>query len=92
MTSADVVKVAVQAAHVDGVKKGVSKVAGVSVFGILLVFVAAVGAIAFLNHKSSTDKQNAVYHAEFKAFSHGVDVAREEFTKANVQASKAMIV
>lgn len=92
MTSTDVAKVAVQAAHVDGMKKGVSKVTGVSVFGVSVVVLAAVGAIAFFNYKAGIDREDAVYDAENKAFSHGVDVTNAEIARVQAQKSRVVVI
>ena len=92
MTSVDVARAAVQAAHVGGIKKGTSRVAGLSFFGVAVVGVAAVGVVVFLNRKADVDKKDAVFQAENRSFSSGVDTGKKEALHAQMQASKVMTV
>lgn len=92
MTSVDVARVAVQAAHVDGIKKGTLKVAGLSFFGVAVIGVAAVAVVVFLNHKASADKKDEIFLAENHAFSHGVKTAHNQIAEAQKQNASKFIV
>ena len=89
MMDSQAVAIGIEHAHSAGKSRGKNQGAVIVGTGCLVL---GIGLVFFLNQKAKTEKENAVYHAESKAFSHGVGVAREEIAHAQMQASKALIV
>jgi hypothetical protein len=83
------VALGVQHAHAAGESRGFGQ--GAVIYGGLGLLIL-VGVVIFLTEKNDVDQKNAVYEAENRSFSHGVDAAHKEIFRTKLQKSKVVNV
>jgi hypothetical protein len=83
------VAVGIQHAHAAGKSRGFGQ--GAVILGTVGIL-AVIGAIAFLNQKADADKKDAIYQAENRSFSSGVDIGKKEALDAQRQVSRVVSV